>query len=236
MGQPSRICQAHHPGRESPKDTPRQETERQLEYHHGNTTKQVAAFQSKVNPWKCLGSQTCVLPSDRSSCLAALPPSHTLKSTPTQPNETAIYKGASSGSRGLVIVIHPWAFPGGKHGTVFPDQTWTLPRGSQTYCLVCTNISTSDWTAQPGSVFPLLYFTNVCVFLSAPLGKPPCFMATCHWQGISHQDWNLQPSPELPALLSLRAQRWGGASLKRTVALGSSIVVSLRLWWMEAHT
>lgn len=113
----------------------------------------------------------------------------------------AIYKGASSG-RGwvLVIVTHPKDFPGGKHGTVFPDQTWTLPRGSQTHCLVCTNISTSNWTAHPGSVFLLLYFTNACVFLPAPLGKLPCFMATCHWQGISHQDWNLQPSPKLPTL------------------------------------
>lgn len=101
-----------------------------------------------------------------------------LKSTPTQPNETAIYKGASSGCWGLVIVIHPKAFPGGKHGTVFPDQTWTLPRGSQTHCLVCTNISTSNWTAHPGSVVLLLYFTNVCVFLPASLGILPCFLAT----------------------------------------------------------
>lgn len=130
----------------------------------------------------------------------ALPQSCRLKSTPTQPNETAICKGAFSGCWGLVIVIHPEAFPGGKHGTVFPDQTWTLPRGSQTHCLVCTNISTSNWTARPGSVILLLYFTNVCVFLPASLGKLPCFMATCHWQGISHEDWNLWLSPKLPAL------------------------------------
>lgn len=39
MGQPSRICQPFHNGRESPKDTPRKETERQLVYGHGNTTK-----------------------------------------------------------------------------------------------------------------------------------------------------------------------------------------------------
>lgn len=77
----------------------------------------------------------------------------------------------------------------------------------------------------------LLYFTNVCVFLPAPLGKRPCFMATCHWQGISHQDWNLQPSPRLPTL-HFRAQRGGGSSWwsgeggegVRKVALGSSIV------------
>lgn len=87
---------------------------------------------------------------------AALPLSHLLKNTPTQPNEKAIYKRASSGCWGLVIVTQPLAFPGGKHGTVFPDQTWTVPRGTQTHCLVCTNISTSDWKAQPGGVFPLL--------------------------------------------------------------------------------
>lgn len=109
-------------------------------------------------------------------------------------------KGASSGRWGLVIVIHPEAFPGGKHGPVFPDQTWTLLPRSQTHCLACTNISPSHWTAHPGGGVLLLYFTNVCVFSPASLGKPPCATATCHWQGISHQDGNLGPSPKLPIL------------------------------------
>lgn len=100
------------------------------------------------------GSLHLCYPLTGAAVQAALPQSHTLKNTPTHSNEIAIYKGASSGWWSLVIVIHPKAFPGGKHGTVFPDQTWTLLRDSQTHCLVCTNISASDWTARPGSVFP----------------------------------------------------------------------------------
>lgn len=52
-------------------------------------------------------------------------------------------------------------------------------------------------------------------------------MATCPWQGISHRDWNLQPSLKLPTLLSFSAQGWGGGlSLRRTLASGSRIGVA----------
>lgn len=129
---------------------------------------------------RTLSSQTSVPPSDRNSCLGcSISGSHAEKTLPLNLMRQSFREEALPGSWGLLIVTHPWAFPGGKHGTVFPDQTWTLPRGSQTRCLACTNISTSDWTARPGSVFPWLYFTNVCVFLPAPLGKLPCFMASC---------------------------------------------------------
>jgi hypothetical protein len=123
------------------------------------------------------------------------------------------------------LVVNMELFSQTKHGPsleVARHSVWC----AQTFWLL-------DWTARPGSVFPLLYFTNVCVFLPAPLGKPPCFMVTCHWQGISHQDWNLWPSPELPALLSFRALGQGRLSLKRTMALGSSIVLPSEPWWIK---
>lgn len=194
MEQSSRICQALHRNRvpsRYPKKGNWRTTGASAQHHHQGG----GCLSVKGNPlgsvWVHRLEQQFGLLYLKAACWKALP-----LNLMRQP----FIKQPLPGCWGLVIVIHPKAFPGGKHGTVFPDQTWTLPRGSQTHCLVCTNISTCNWTAHPGSVFLLLYFTNVCVFLPAPLGKLPCFMATCHWQGISHQDWNLRPSPKLPAL------------------------------------
>lgn len=106
-------------------------------------------------------------------------------------------------------------FQGVARHTVWGAQTFLLQTGQPSLA-----VSSPCFT---------LLCVCVCVFLPTPLGKLPCFMAICRWQGISHQDWNLPLSPKLPTLLRSRTLRWGSLFLRRTV------VISSWLWKTNAH-
>lgn len=107
MGQASRKCHALHTGRESLEDSPRKKTEGRLEDCHSDATKGVAPSSERWTHGKVRVHRPVCYPLIGAAVWAALPQSHLLKNTPTQPNEAAIYKAASSGSGGLVIVTQP---------------------------------------------------------------------------------------------------------------------------------
>ena len=145
MGQPSRKCHAFHTGRESLKDPPRKETEGQLEYCHSNATKGVVPSSERWTHGQVWLRRPVCYPLTGAAIWAALPQSHLLKNTPTQPNEAAIYKSASSGSWAWSLllshtpslVVNMALFSQTKHGlsrevarhTVWCAQTFRLLTG-----------------------------------------------------------------------------------------------------------